>query len=283
MVDFNSAATSTPKGAVTYDMEGDLDFTRIESETKIFNICKECGSQSLYQSKQQWIQYQNQAYERAKYERRVKRSLIFSIPACILLSSSLLSVHYMMDFGFGVLGGVISAFIGLFDFIFKKLRNIILFVLLIAAGFAWKRHQEAVKDEALAELSIGKIFEALDLNSAKYLKKGYGISWKFIPGSFLKKDLKSRADRGIKEAEVTFGFIEESRGNFAEAEKYYTKAAAQGSPRAMFRLGILNLEGLKPILQSDSLAIFWFRKAAEIGSTEAETMLSELEKSGEKN
>ena len=54
MVEFNSAAVSSPKSAVTFDIEGDFDPSIIASKTKIFNVCKECGQhEHLYQSKEE--------------------------------------------------------------------------------------------------------------------------------------------------------------------------------------------------------------------------------------
>jgi hypothetical protein len=51
MVDFNSVSESGPTRAYTLDLEGPVDPTIIRSSSKVVNVCKTCGSKSLFQSK----------------------------------------------------------------------------------------------------------------------------------------------------------------------------------------------------------------------------------------
>ena len=49
-VKFNSATVSGPTRAYTLDLDGPIDPTIIRSSSKIVNVCKNCGSQNLFQS-----------------------------------------------------------------------------------------------------------------------------------------------------------------------------------------------------------------------------------------
>jgi hypothetical protein len=49
-VNFNSVAISEPNRAYTLDVEGSIDPTIIRSSSKVVNVCKNCGSQNLFQS-----------------------------------------------------------------------------------------------------------------------------------------------------------------------------------------------------------------------------------------
>jgi hypothetical protein len=49
-VDFNSTSVQGPTRAYTLDLDGPIDPTIIRSSSKVVNVCKNCGSQNLFQS-----------------------------------------------------------------------------------------------------------------------------------------------------------------------------------------------------------------------------------------
>ena len=51
-VDFNSVAVSGPKRAYTLDSDGPIDPTYISNSATVVNVCKTCGCQTLFSSKQ---------------------------------------------------------------------------------------------------------------------------------------------------------------------------------------------------------------------------------------
>ncbi|MDA7516040.1 hypothetical protein N8640_05430, partial [Akkermansiaceae bacterium] len=86
--------------------------------------------------------------------------------------------------------------------------------------------------------------------------------------------LMSAAENGNLEAEVAYGYYMESQGDYDKALKFYTRAANQGSSSAMFRLGVMNLEGLGLDDERPKSAVYWF---SESGEHEAESIVSRRE------
>ncbi|MDB4660797.1 sel1 repeat family protein [Akkermansiaceae bacterium] len=286
MVEFNSTAVSSPTAAVTLDLEGDFDPTRIASKTRVLNVCKECGQHgNLYVSREQWRETQEQAQEQENLARGMLVQGVLSIPIGILLSSAFLPVSDMVSFVvyFTVGGGAVGfglGMMGLFSFIFNNSKNLIWLALFVVLGHSWKWHQRSNASDILEEKVVINVLNLVDTSSTEYTEKGiYEIkeNWK---NSYTREEvdvLISAANRGSKRAEVALGFYNELQGNFEEAVELYKKAAYQGSPRAMFRLGVIKLEGLGSIPESLVLATQWFRNAAKVGSTEAKSMLLQIE------
>ena len=70
--------------------------------------------------------------------------------------------------------------------------------------------------------------------------------------------------------------MEGVKQDFAEAAKWYRKAAEQGDAAAQYNLGIMYEEGTG-VKQDFAEAAKWYRKAAEQGDTEAAAALKQLQ------
>ena len=65
----------------------------------------------------------------------------------------------------------------------------------------------------------------------------------------------------------------------ADAEKWYRKAAEQGSAEAQNNLGLMCVLG-RGVRKDDAAAVKWFRKAAEQGYAPAQNNLAEMRRQG---
>lgn len=68
------------------------------------------------------------------------------------------------------------------------------------------------------------------------------------------------------------GKIAYDQGNYAEAFKWYKKAAEQGGADSQFYLGIMHVHGLG-VKQEHQQAVKWFKRAAEQGDAGAQLSL----------
>ncbi len=84
---------------------------------------------------------------------------------------------------------------------------------------------------------------------------------------------KARAETGDIQAENTLGEIyaegKQVRGDFAEAAKWYRKAAEKGFAKAQYNLGVLYEIGQK-VPRDDVEAAKWYQKAADQGLADAQ-------------
>ncbi|CAK0750683.1 conserved hypothetical protein [uncultured Gammaproteobacteria bacterium] len=97
--------------------------------------------------------------------------------------------------------------------------------------------------------------------------------------------LRQAAEAGNAKAQVALGrFYARGRGgqeqNFAEAAKWFQKAADQGEPLGFVGLGQLHRSG-RGLPQDPAKAAEWFRKAAERGNPQGQTALGQLYRSGQ--
>jgi tetratricopeptide (TPR) repeat protein len=76
------------------------------------------------------------------------------------------------------------------------------------------------------------------------------------------------------------GVEADKRGDFAEAVKWYRKAADQGHASAQFNLAI-NYEKGQGVPQDDAAAMSWYRKAAELGNARAQSNLGAMYAKGQ--
>ena len=82
MVDFNSVAVSGPTRAYTLDTEGPIDPTIIRSSSQVVNVCKVCGSQTLFHSKAAALANQKRIANTYS-EKKFHMVLISIICACV--------------------------------------------------------------------------------------------------------------------------------------------------------------------------------------------------------
>src|SRR5690606_3712165 len=85
--------------------------------------------------------------------------------------------------------------------------------------------------------------------------------------------LPAAAAGGDADAQRLFGhmhyFGKGTKVNFAEAVKWYLKAANKGDTLSQNNLGVVYRDG-NGVKQDDNEAVKWFRKAAERGSADAQ-------------
>jgi hypothetical protein len=75
-VDFNSVAVSSPRTAMTLDLEGDVDPTVVTSaKAQVINVCKNCGSQSLYPTKSEADRAKSREVQRLLEEKRMMEAM----------------------------------------------------------------------------------------------------------------------------------------------------------------------------------------------------------------
>lgn len=72
------------------------------------------------------------------------------------------------------------------------------------------------------------------------------------------------------------GYTAWDRGDYAEARKYYERAADLGDEKAMYNLGMMYANG-EGGYQNDDKAKYWFRKSADKGAQRAKDKLLEYE------
>jgi len=89
-VDFNSTSVSGPTRAYTLDSGGTIDPTIIHSSSKVINVCKNCGSQSLFQSEADCLASQRRGVQQKASENLALKILgIASIIAGIIFGGIL--------------------------------------------------------------------------------------------------------------------------------------------------------------------------------------------------
>lgn len=90
------------------------------------------------------------------------------------------------------------------------------------------------------------------------------------------KDIYDRADQGISSAQNSLGIrYETGKGvtqNYAEALKWYEKAASQGYGNAVANMGRFYMLGLG-VPKDEPAAMLWFSKAADLGVPEAQSIV----------
>lgn len=74
-VDFNSTSVQGPARAYTLDLDGPIDPTIIRTTSKIVNVCKNCGSQNLFQSEPAYQASLRQAVQSKNNENRAWKFL----------------------------------------------------------------------------------------------------------------------------------------------------------------------------------------------------------------
>jgi hypothetical protein len=65
-VDFNSVSVAGATCAYTFDLNGPVDPTIIQSSSRIVNICKHCGYDNLFLTKKDYLLKQQKAVVRAR-------------------------------------------------------------------------------------------------------------------------------------------------------------------------------------------------------------------------
>ncbi|MDB4547582.1 hypothetical protein N9Z80_05275 [Akkermansiaceae bacterium] len=86
--------------------------------------------------------------------------------------------------------------------------------------------------------------------------------------------LVSASKNGDTKAKVALDYYKEAQESYDLALWLYEKAASKGSSRAMFRLGVMNVEGLGLNREQPDVAAEWFSKS---GVNEAESIVYRLE------
>lgn len=306
MVEFNSTAVSSPTAAVTLDLEGDFDPTRIESKTQVFNVCKECGQHdNLYQSEEQFIAIrERRKQEGEQFKLAIGEGIIFAIVGALvggvimLLFKPTEIVGLPNDGGLGAfmwavfIGGICGGVVGFFgsnmfpgfvslltDWILLNKRGRAL--LGVAAGclLAFGCYQSLSESSAEKEQLIAETFVLVKKRNSNYKERPVYELEHYIVRNYSDKQvrmLKSASEKGKPEAEVAYGYYMESQGDYYEAKTLYEEAAEKGSLQAMFRLGVINLEGLGLYKGKGrpEVAVDWFSQS---GLNQAEAFVSERE------
>jgi hypothetical protein len=90
---------------------------------------------------------------------------------------------------------------------------------------------------------------------------------------------KELAKQGDAEAQNTLGYMyyngEGVKQDYAQAGRWYTKAAEQGNAYAQYNLGAMYYKG-RGVEQDSAEAVRWWTKAAEQGDAEAQNWLDRL-------
>ena len=289
MVDFNSAAVSSPKSAVTVDIAGDVDPSIISSKTKILNICKECGQHKhLYKSKEQAsVARKRQAAEDELWGSVIVGGFIFAIITIIIFcvvimkndGEGFIEALYAATLSGTVIGGFLGAFLGALyhkvcqaGISFNK-KHLTLIGVFAGCFLVFKWYQSSGEKEQLVVSTLNLI----DTRNREYTENlNYefqkGVSQALTSGQIEEEDtLVSLSKDGDPRAEVALGYYQEIKGDYVRAYELYLKAANKGSLRAMFRLGVINLEGLGLDDERPDVADEWFSQS---GVNEAESIVS---------
>ncbi len=94
------------------------------------------------------------------------------------------------------------------------------------------------------------------------------------------QELKARAEKGDPEAQVALGLKYAEREDYAEAVKWYRKAADQGNAEAQNNLAVMYANG-QGVPQDYAEAVKWFRKAAGQGFPRAQHDLAVMYANGQ--
>jgi TPR repeat protein len=94
------------------------------------------------------------------------------------------------------------------------------------------------------------------------------------------QELKEKAEKGDPKAQYALGFKCNQNEDYAEAVKWYRRAAEQGYAMAQFNLGIMYEFGVG-VLQDYAEAVKWYRRAAEQGHAMAQCNLGIMYDSGQ--
>ena len=301
MVEFNSAAVSSPTAAVTLDLEGDLDPTSIASKTQVFNVCKECGEHShLYRSKEEFIAVSARKEEEAELNSKlITNGILYAIIGFVIVLINLIFSNQNADQDPGFFDSIIfdgfSGFIGLCIFAGiigggggfltgcmvsffcgggnNVIANTLVCVLVICfLSFTWYQSHA----ESSAEKKLFTTLNVIDAENSKYADDPrYELQEFAVEYSrrYINK-LVSASKNGDTKAEVALGYYKEAQESYDEAFWLYEKAASKGSSRAMFRLGVMNVEGLGLNREQPDVAAEWFSKS---GVNEAESIVYRLE------
>ncbi len=89
------------------------------------------------------------------------------------------------------------------------------------------------------------------------------------------EELNQKANDGEQLAQYCLGSLYDKKKNYAEALKWYRKAADQGNSDAQTSLGLLYSKGLVG-LPDDPSAAYWYRRAAKKGNAVAQWNLGFL-------
>lgn len=93
------------------------------------------------------------------------------------------------------------------------------------------------------------------------------------------QQLKAKAETGDPEAQLALGMKYDERKDYAEAAKWYRKAAEQGLATAQYDLGFMYYKG-RGVPRHYSEAFKWYRKAAEQGHAGAQCYLAYMYQGG---
>ena len=103
-------------------------------------------------------------------------------------------------------------------------------------------------------------------------------------GEVAQKEMLQLAEAGDVELQFSLGVMYEHgegvRQDYAEAVRWYRKAAEQGYAEAQNNLGVMYAEG-QGVRQDYAKAVHWYRKAAEQGHVEAQYNLGVMYAEGQ--
>ena len=120
-VDFNSTSASRVTGAYTMDLEGPIDPTIVRSESKVVNVCKNCGCTDLAKTKKIY------SYQRAAKQRAIDAEDRFAgILAVVCLVLGVITTIFTAVNGMEGLeplgaGAIVAVFVFIFGFVFRAL------------------------------------------------------------------------------------------------------------------------------------------------------------------
>lgn len=302
MVEFNSAAVSSPTAAVTLDLEGDLDPTSIASKTQVLNVCKECGEHNhLYRSKEEFIAVSTREEEEAELNSKlITNGILYAIIGFVTVLITLIFPNQNVDqdpgffdsiifdgfSGFiglcifaGIIGGGVGFLTGCIVSFFlgggenNIIANTLVCVVVVCLlAFSWYQSYA----ESSAEKKLLTILDVIDVENSQYADDTHYELQEFSVENYSRRyinKLVSASKNGDTKAEVALGYYKEAQGRYDEAFWLYEKAASKGSSRAMFRLGIMNVEGLGLDKEQPDVAAEWFSKS-EVN--EAESIVDRL-------
>ena len=102
-------------------------------------------------------------------------------------------------------------------------------------------------------------------------------------GEMVQKEMLQLAEAGDAELQFSLGVMYEHgegvRQDYAEAVRWYRKAAEQGHVEAQYNLGVMYAEG-QGVRQDYAKAVRWYRKAAEQGQAESQYNLGLMYEKG---
>ncbi|MDB4660795.1 hypothetical protein OAL53_02860 [Akkermansiaceae bacterium] len=286
MVEFNSTAVSSPTAAVTLDLEGDFDPTRIASKTRVLNVCKECGKHDhLHQTKEDFIAEEEESERQGTI---FFDAIVFAIVGIVLL---LLfppfkvpifgRIFYAVVFGggsgifVGVVGGLISP--GFSENLLFNRKNRTWIGVVVSCLLIFKCYRLLDVNSADQELLVNRALNAIDKRNFRYTDNLIYLRQNLFVEDYSQEQVErlvSASKKGDPKSQVTLGYYKEGQSSYDEAFELYEKAANSESSRAMFRLGVMNIEGLGLYNEEPDVAAEWFSQS---GVNEAESIVSRRE------